>query len=127
MAAALAQERGKARGVDSILQLAGKMQLAGGESLPQRVQELAAKQFGHRFDWKKEVVTRPDPAGAVRGNAAFRNHGMYVRMMLQFLVPGVEDAEKADLGAEQSRVACKLHQGFGAEAEQKSVDGFLVG
>jgi hypothetical protein len=126
MAAALMQQRSESPRRGELLQLTGKMQLAGGQSCPERVQEFSAKSFGHRLDRKKEVVARPDPVGAVRGNAAFRDHGMHMRMMLQFLVPGVENAEKADLGAKQPRITCELHQGFGAKAEQKRVNLFLV-
>jgi hypothetical protein len=35
---------------------------------------------------------------------------MNVRMMLEFLVPGVEDAEETDLGAEMPGVACDLEK-----------------
>ena len=51
---------------------------------------------------------------------------MYVWMMLQLLIPGMQHAEEADFGAEQSRIACEFHQGFGAEAEQKRVDELLL-
>jgi len=43
-------------------------------------------------------------------------------MMLEFLVPGVQDAEEADLGAEPLRVACDLKQCLGASPEQQGVD-----
>ncbi len=58
------------------------MQFACGKGFAQGVEELAAEGGGHGFDWEKEVVTRPDPAGAIGRNATYRNHGMYVRMML---------------------------------------------
>jgi hypothetical protein len=98
-------------------QLARKTQFAGGESLPQRVQELATKQFRQRFDGEKEGITRLDPARAVKGKSAFRNHAMHVRMMFQLLIPGVEDAEKANLSSQQSWVAGQLEQGRSAESE----------
>ncbi len=43
-------------------------------------------------------------------------------MMLEFLVPGVQDAEETDLGAETFRVACDLKQCFGAGPEQQGVN-----
>ena len=45
-----------------------------------------------------------------------------MRMMLQSLVPGVEHAEEADLGAEVPGIAGDLQQGFGAGPEQQIVD-----
>ena len=43
-------------------------------------------------------------------------------MMLEFLVPGVQDAEETDLGAEALRVACDLKQCLGAGPEQQGID-----
>jgi hypothetical protein len=42
---------------------------------------------------------------------------MNVRMMLEFLVPGMEDAEEPNLGAEALRVAGDLKQPIGAGPE----------
>ena len=42
---------------------------------------------------------------------------MNVRVMLEFLVPGVEDAEESDLGAEALRIAGDLKQRLGAGLE----------
>jgi len=47
---------------------------------------------------------------------------MDVRMMLEFLVPGVQDTEETDFGAELLRVSCDLKQRLGAGLEQKGVD-----
>jgi hypothetical protein len=38
-------------------------------------------------------------------------------MMLELLIPGVEDAEEADLGAEMLRVRGNFDEGLGAAAE----------
>lgn len=65
MATALTQEDRKSPRCGQLVQLSGKMQLASGQSRPERVQELAAKGFGHRLDRKEKVIARPDPAGAV--------------------------------------------------------------
>ena len=42
---------------------------------------------------------------------------MNVRMMLEFLIPGVKNAEEPDLGAETLGIAGDLDQGCGAGAE----------
>jgi len=49
-----------------------------------------------------------------------------VRVQLEFLVPGMEDAEEADLGTEMGGIARDLQQGFGAGPEQQTVDEFPV-
>ena len=62
----------------------------------------------------------------VGGESAGRDHTVDMRMMLQFLVPGVEDAEETDLGAQMPRMARDFEQGLGAGAEQQIVDDLLV-
>ena len=47
---------------------------------------------------------------------------MNVRMMLELLIPGVQDAEEADLRAEVLGVAGDLKQCLGAGSEQQTVD-----
>ena len=47
---------------------------------------------------------------------------MNVRMMLEFLVPGMQDAEESDLGAQMLRVAGDLDQRFGAGPEKQGID-----
>ena len=49
-----------------------------------------------------------------------------MRVQLEFLVPGMEDAEEADLGTEMGGIARDLQQGFGAGPEQQTVDEFPV-
>src|ERR1019366_217172 len=50
------------------------------------------------------------------------NHAMNVRMMLEFLVPGVQDAEESDLGAEMFRIVGDLGQRLGAGPEKQGID-----
>ena len=47
-------------------------------------------------------------------------------MMLQFLIPGVQDAEKSDLSAEMLGVSGDLDQRLGAAAEQQAIHYLLV-
>src|SRR6266852_1978135 len=49
-----------------------------------------------------------------------------MRMMLQSLVPGVEHAEEADLGAKVPGITGDLQQGFGAGVKQQVIDQTLV-
>ena len=72
------------------------------------VHELAPEHFFEDIDGQEEPRLRVDPPGMVRSQTAGGNHAMNVRMMLQFLVPGVEDAEEPDLRAETFRIAGDL-------------------
>ena len=47
-------------------------------------------------------------------------------MMLELLVPGVQHAKEADIGAEVFRIACDCKECFGAGTEQQIVDDSLV-
>lgn len=51
---------------------------------------------------------------------------MDVRMMLQLLIPGMENAEEADVGPEMFGIASDFDQRFSAGAEQQIVDHFLI-
>jgi hypothetical protein len=46
---------------------------------------------------------------------------MDMRVMFHFLIPGMEDAEEPDLGAEMLGITRNLHQGFSAGSEQQAV------
>jgi hypothetical protein len=47
-------------------------------------------------------------------------------MMLQPLIPGMEQAEEADLGSKVSRIASNLEQSGRTAAEQQAIDQPLV-
>ena len=67
-----------------------------------------------------------ESSGRDRGRVRRRERPVDMRMKLEFLVPGMEHAEEADLGSEMGGVACDLQQGFGAGPEQQTVDHLLV-
>jgi hypothetical protein len=54
----------------------------------------------------------------VRSETASSEYAVDVGMMLQSLVPGMENAEETDLRAKVTRVAGDLQQGFGAGVKQ---------
>ena len=62
----------------------------------------------------------------IRSEAAGRNHAVDVRVKLQALIPAVEHAEEADLGAEVARIAGDFKQGLSAGVEEQGVDEPLV-
>jgi len=51
---------------------------------------------------------------------------MDMRVMFHFLIPGVEDTEKADLGAEMFGITGNFDQRFGTGTEQQRIDKTLV-
>jgi len=80
---------------------------------PQAIHELAPEHFSENIDWQEESLLRVDPPRMVRSQTAGWNNTVNVRMMLEFLVPGVEDAEESDLRAEALGIAGDLQQRLG--------------
>jgi hypothetical protein len=58
--------------------------------------------------------------------AARSDDAVNVGVMLQLLIPGVQDAEEADLGAEMTGISCDLKQRLRARAKQQAIDQFFV-
>jgi hypothetical protein len=67
-----------------------------------------------------------NPPAVVGSQSSGRNDAVKVRMMLHFLVPGMEHAEEADLSSEVLGVSGDFHQRCGADLEQKIVNELLV-
>src|ERR1700726_2835805 len=65
-------------------------------------------------------------AGVIAGDSAGGNDTVDMGVKLEFLVPGMEHAEEADLGSEMGGIARDLQQGFGAGPKQQTIDDFLV-
>jgi len=57
---------------------------------------------------------------------AGRDHAVHVGMQGEFLAPGVQDAEEADLRAQVSRVLRQFEEGFGTGTKQQTVEQFSV-
>ena len=51
---------------------------------------------------------------------------MDMGMNFEFLAPGMQHAEEANLRAEVSRMACHFEKSFGAGAEQQIVEDLLI-
>jgi hypothetical protein len=49
-----------------------------------------------------------------------------VRVLFELLIPGVEHAKEADVGAEMSGVARYFQERFGAGTKQQTIDHFFV-
>jgi hypothetical protein len=67
--------------------------------------ELPAEHFFKHIHRQKELLLRVDPPRVARSQTAGGNNTVNMWMSLEFLVPGMEDAEKPDLGAETLGIA----------------------
>src|SRR5215475_15318512 len=76
--------------------------------------ELATKHAPQYSNGKEEARVRSNPAGVISGESASGNDTVDMGMKLEFLVPGVQHGEEADLGPEMGGVACDFQQGLGA-------------
>ena len=114
-------------GLSQAAKQAVKLELAGSVSLLERFEKLAAEDFAENpFRKKEAIISGAHPMGMIARQAASGDDAVNVGMMLQLLIPGVEDAEEADLGAEVLRVRGNFDQGLGAAAEQQPVDHFFI-
>ncbi len=107
-------------------QIAGKVQLAMLKGRLESGDKLTAKHTSEYLDGEKEVRTGSDPAGVIEGEPTGRDDTVDMGMNLEFLVPGVEHAEEADLGPEMSGVARDLEKSFCAGTKQQTIDQFFV-
>ena len=88
--------------------------------------ELAAKDATENFDRKKEGVAWFAPAGAIGRESTCRHHAMHMRVKFEFLTPGVQHAEEADLCAKMFGIAGNFAQCFCTGSEQEIVDDLLI-
>ena len=88
--------------------------------------KLAAKNLSEHRDGKKEARMRWNPTRVIERQSASGDHTMGVRVMFEFLIPGVEHTEEADLGAEMLGIASDFEEGFGTGLQQQMVQDFLV-
>src|SRR5208282_5493879 len=117
---------GKGLGLSEPCQISVKVELAVLERSLETSRELAAKHAREHLDGKKEGVARLDPARAIGRQTTGRNDAMDMRVQAKFLVPGVQNAEEADLRAEMFGIAGDFQKGFRTGAKQKIVDDLFV-
>jgi hypothetical protein len=94
--------------------------------VPEAIHKLAAKHFPENIDRQEELLLRVDPSGVIRRQSSGGHDTVGMGMVLEFLIPGVENAEEPDLGAEPPGVAGDLKQGVGAGPEQQGIDFAFV-
>jgi hypothetical protein len=101
-------------------------EFAGGVELPQSSHKLPSKHPAEDAHRQEEPGARRNPPGVVGRQPSCRNYAMDMRMMQQFLIPGVQHAEEAEFRPEVSFVASYRQQRLGAGLKQQAVDLALV-
>src|SRR6266852_8048298 len=117
---------GEGFGVSQGFQGAMKAKLALPEVAFQSGNKLTAKDATERLDGKEEGVAWLDPMSAIERQSAGGHDTMHVQVMFEFLIPGVEHTEEADLGAEMFGIASDFEEGCGTGLQQEMVQEFLV-
>src|ERR1700758_2168479 len=113
-------------GMGERCEFSGQVQLTALEGRLQTRDELAAKHAPQYGDGKEEARVGSNPADVITGESAGGNDTVDMGMKLEFLVPGVEHAEEANVGTEMGGIARDFQQGLGAGPEQETVDDFPV-
>ena len=65
------------------------------EGLFEQVQELALEHDTEGLDTEEEVFTGRDPTGVIKREHSFWEEAMEVEVVLELLVPGMQDTDKA--------------------------------
>ena len=107
-------------------QFALEAQLALPEVAFESRHKLAAKDATEHLDGKEEGVAWLDPVGAIERQSAGGHDTMHVRVKFEFLIPGVEHTEEADLRAEMFGITSDCEEGCGTGLQQEMVQDLLV-
>jgi len=91
-------------GMGERCEFSGQVQLTVFEGRLQAGDELAAEHAPQYSDGKEEARLGSNPAGVIAGESAGGNDTVDMGMKLEFLIPGVQHAEEADLGSEMGGV-----------------------
>ena len=67
---------------------------------------------------RKEASVRWNPMRVIEGQSAGGDYTMGMRVMFEFLIPGVEHTEEADFSAEMLGITSDFEEGFGAGLQQ---------
>jgi hypothetical protein len=101
-------------------------QLALTEVVLEGGDKLATKDATEHLDRKEEGVAWLDPTGAIERQSTGGHHTMHVGMMFELLIPGVEHAKEADVGAEMLGIASGFEKCLGSGLQQEMVEKLLV-
>jgi hypothetical protein len=92
-------------GMGKRCEFSAQVQLTAFEGRLQTGDELATKHAPQYSNGKEEAWMRSNPAGVIVVESTGGNDAVDMGMKLEFLIPGVEHAEEADIGAEMGVVA----------------------
>jgi len=106
------EPRGEGLRVSEWCQIAGKVQLPSLKSQLEPVDELSAKYPPEHMDGEKESRVGWNPAGVIEREPTRWDDAVDMGMNLEFLVPGVQHAEEADLGGEMSGMTSHFKESF---------------
>jgi len=107
-------------------EVAVELEHASMEGAAKSGDELAAEDTAEYADRQKEGAPGGDPAGVIRRQTTGGQYAVDMRMKLQALIPAVEHAEEAYLGAKMPGIASDLKQGLGAGMKEQVVNQPLV-
>src|SRR3979411_2058051 len=107
-------------------EFSGQVQLTTFEGRLQAGDELAAEHAPQNRDGKEEAGVGSNPAGVIAAESAGGNDAVDMGMKLEFLIPGVQHAEEADLGSEMGGVRRHFQERLRAGAKQQTIDDLLV-
>ena len=123
----LADQTSEESGLSQAAKQAVKPELSGRVGLLEGFEKLAAEDLAeNRFRKKEALTSRAHPTGMVASQTAGSSDAVNMGMMLQLLIPRMQNAEEADLGAEAPGVCGNFDERLCAAAEQQSVDHFFV-
>jgi hypothetical protein len=104
-----------------------KPKFTRGEGLLQGIGELTAKDLAeYRFREKELRVPGSNPTRVIRGQTSVSDNTVDMGMMLEFLIPGMKDAEETDVGAEMPGIFGDFQKRLSARPEQQTVDDLFV-
>ena len=92
-------------GIGERCEFSGQVQLTALEGRLQTSDELATEHAPQYGDGKEEARVGSNPTGVITGEPASGDDTVGMGMKLEFLVPGMEHAEEADVSTEMSAVA----------------------
>jgi hypothetical protein len=90
------------------------------------VDELAAKHPPEHGNGEKEARVRSNPAGVIEREPTRGDDTVDMGMNLEFLVPGMQHAEEADLSPEMCGVPRHIQKRFCAGSQQQTIDKFFI-
>jgi hypothetical protein len=113
-------------GLSEECQIPRKAELTVLEGGLETVDELAAKNPAKHRDGEKEARARWNPAGVIERQPTGGDDAMDMGVKFNFLIPGVQHAEEADLGAEMSGSASDFEESFCTGPEQQAIEELRV-